>query len=118
MANQAQPRLMLDTTNVSYEVSINAVPKLDQNRAQKIDRMSGLPMWSVVLYALGEGWAGTMEVTVTNRERPTATVRQPVIPVDLEALPWTNERDGKTRSGVAFKATDLQVIEVPALATA
>jgi hypothetical protein len=118
MANQLQPRLMLDTTNVSYEVSINAQPKRDQNNGQKIDRMSGLPMWSVVLYALGDGWAGVMDVTVTAQERPAATVRQQVVPVGLEALPWTNERDGKTRSGIAYKATDLKLIGAESLVTA
>jgi hypothetical protein len=118
MSNQLQPRLMLDTTNVSYEVSINAVPKRDQNGAQKIDRMSGQPMWTVVLYALGDGWAGVMNVTVTSEDKPAATVRQQVVPVDLEALPWTSERDGKTRSGLAFKATDLKLIEAASLVAA
>jgi hypothetical protein len=118
MPNNLQPRLMLDTTNVIYELSIPAVPKLDQNGAQKIDRESGQPMWSVVLYGRGhvgsQPWSAVFNVTVVSAEKPSATVCQQVVPTDLEALPWTSERDGKTRSGLAFKASALQVIEAVA----
>lgn len=121
MASQLQPRLMLDTENVIYELSIPAVPKLDANNAQKIDRESGLPMWTAVLYGRGrvgaQPWAATFNVTVVAREMPTATVCQQVVPLDLEALPWNNtDREGKTRSGIAFRATGLESVEasVPA----
>jgi hypothetical protein len=104
-------RLMLDTSRVSYEVSINPVPKLDLGGQQKFDRDSKQPLWTVALYALSEGSAEVINVTVVSPTMPAVAVRQPVIPVDLEALPWVNDRDGKVRSGVAFKASGLRTIE-------
>lgn len=104
-------RLMLDTSRTSYEVSINPVPKLDQNGQQKFDRESKQPMWTVALYALAEGAAEVINVTVVSPVMPQVAVRQPVVPVDLEALPWVNERDGKVRSGVAFRAAGLNPID-------
>jgi hypothetical protein len=32
------------------------------------------------------------------------------VPIDLEALPWVSEQNGKSRNGVAFKATGLDVV--------
>ena len=50
MANQprisTQPRLMLDINNVIFEMADDIMPKLDDKGAQKIDRESGLPMWT------------------------------------------------------------------------
>ena len=107
-------RLLLDTSRVSYEVSVNPVPKLDQNGQQKFDRETKNPMWTVHLYALSEGSAEVINVTVVNPVMPPVTVRQPVVPVDLEALPWLNERDGKVRSGVAFRASALTPLDAAA----
>jgi hypothetical protein len=104
-------RLLLDTSRVSYEVSVNPVPKLDQSGQQKFDRETKSPMWTVHLYALSEGAAEVLNVTVVSPVQPAVTVRQPVMPVDLEALPWVNDRDGKVRSGVAFRAAGLRLIE-------
>jgi hypothetical protein len=40
-----QPRLMLDTTNVIFELSDDVMPKLDdKTRTQKLDRETGLPL--------------------------------------------------------------------------
>lgn len=107
-------RLLLDTSRVSYEVSVNPVPKLDQNGQQKFDRETKNPMWTVHLYALSEGAAEVINVTVVNPVMPPVTVRQPVQPVDLEALPWVNDRDGKVRSGVAFRASGLTPLDTAA----
>ncbi|MEW2475519.1 hypothetical protein [Micromonospora gifhornensis] len=104
-------RLMLDTSRVSYEVSVNPVPKLDQNGQQKFDRETKQPMWTVHLYALSEGSAEVINVTVVSPTVPPVAVRQPVLPVDLEALPWVNDRDGKVRSGVAFRAAGLRPLD-------
>lgn len=107
-------RLLLDTSRVSYEVAVNPVPKLDQNGQQKFDRETKNPMWTVQLYALSEGAAEVINVTVVNPVMPAVTVRQPVVPVDLEALPWVNDRDGKVRSGVAFRASGLTPLDAAA----
>ncbi|MFC0005523.1 hypothetical protein [Micromonospora siamensis] len=104
-------RLLLDTSRVSYEVSVNPVPKLDQNGQQKFDRETKHPMWTVHLYALSENSGEVINVTVVSPTLPPVTVRQPVVPVDLEALPWVNDRDGKVRSGVAFRASALKALD-------
>jgi hypothetical protein len=122
MAGQDQFRLMLDNTNVVYEVSIPAKPKLDMNNTHKHDRNSGLPMWTARLYARGRVgdslWSAVFDVTVVSADKPSATVCQQVVPLDLEALPWASEREGKTRTGIAYKASGLQIIEAPVLAGA
>ncbi|MCX5117273.1 hypothetical protein OG992_08785 [Micromonospora sp. NBC_00362] len=107
-------RLLLDTSRVSYEVAVNPVPKLDQTGQQKFDRETKAPMWAVELYALSEGAAEVIKVTVVSPVMPAVTVRQPVNPVELEALPWFNERDGKARHGVAFRAMGLTPVDTTA----
>ncbi|MBG6069381.1 hypothetical protein [Micromonospora ureilytica] len=104
-------RLLLDTSRVSYEVAVNPVPKLDQSGQQKFDRETKAPMWAVQLYALADGSAEVINVTVVSPVMPAVTVRQPVVPVNLEALPWVNDRDGKVRSGVAFRASALTAMD-------
>ena len=115
MPSNLQPRLMLDNTNTIYEVSEEAVPKMDQaGVTQKVDRESGLPMWTVALYgrgrAAGKKWSQVINVTVVSADRPDAQEGEQVVPTDLEALPWMSEQNGKARNGVAFKATGLQVV--------
>jgi hypothetical protein len=110
----SQPRLMLDTTNVIFEMADDIMPKLDDKGAQKIDRESGLPMWTAPMFgrgrAVGRKWSGQLNVTIVSPDKPQAEDGDRVIPVDLEALPWVSEQNGKTRNGVAFKALALDVV--------
>ena len=112
-----QPRLMLDTTNVIFEMADDIMPKLDDKGAQKIDRESGLPMWTAPMFgrgrAVGRKWSGQLNVTIVSPDKPVAEDGDRVIPVDLEALPWVSEQNGKTRNGVAFKASGLDVVSAP-----
>ena len=110
-----QPRLMLDTTNVIFELSDDVTPKIDEKtKAQKLDRESGLPMWTAPVYgrgrAAGRMWNAVFDVTVVSESRPAAEEGDQVVPIDLEALPWVSEQNGKSRNGVAFKATGLDVV--------
>jgi hypothetical protein len=122
MPSNLQPPLMLDITNVIFEVSQVATPKLDEKtNAQKLDFETKLPVWMVVLYARGRGWSAVFNVAVTNVDKPTANVCEQVVPVDLEAFPWANKRkNGDINSGVSFKCSSLQPVEtrVPAMAGA
>lgn len=113
MPSNLQPRLMLDITNVIFEVSQPATPKLDEKtNAQKLDFETKLPVWMVVLYARGRGWSAVFNVAVTNVDKPTAAVCEQVVPIDLEAFPWANKRkDGEVNSGVSFKCAELQAVE-------
>ncbi|MEV6845467.1 hypothetical protein [Actinoplanes sp. NPDC051411] len=110
----SQPRLMLDTTNVIFEMADDIFPKLDDKGGQKIDRESGLPMWTAPMFgrgrAVGRKWSGQLNVTIVSADKPIAEDGDRVIPVDLEALPWVSEQNGRTRNGVAFKASALDVI--------
>ena len=110
-----QPRLMLDTTNVIFEMADDIMPKIDDKTGtQKLDRETGLPMWTAPMFgrgrAVGRKWSGQLNVTIVSAEKPIAEDGDRVVPVDLEALPWVSEQNGKTRNGVAFKASALDVI--------
>ena len=122
MPSNLQPRLMLDTTHVIFEVSQVATPKLDERTGtQKLDFETKLPVWMVVLYARGRGWSAVFNVAVTSVDKPTADVCEQVVPVGLEAFPWANKRkDGDINSGVSFKCSALLPVEtrVPAMAGA
>ena len=122
MAISLQPRLMLDTTNVIFEVAGDITPKVDDKGAQKLDRATKLPMWTVPLYGRGrvegEKWSAVFNVTVLGHDKPAADDGDRVVPVSLEALPWVSEQNGRTRSGTAFKATGLDVIAQTAVAAA
>jgi hypothetical protein len=118
-----QPRLMLDTTNVIFEMADDIVPKIDdKTNAQKLDRETGLPMWVAPLFgrgrAAGRKWNGKLNVTIVSAAKPTAEDGDRVIPIDLEALPWVSEQNGKTRNGVAYKANGLDVVSLPAVKAA
>ncbi len=127
MPSSLQPRLMLDTTNVIFEMADEITPKRDEKTgAQKLDRETGLSMWTGPLYgrgrAAGKRWSAVFNVTFVCDDKPTAQEGEQVVPTDLEALPWVSEQNGKARNGVAFRATGLQVVNdmvarpVPALA--
>ncbi len=113
-----QPRLMLDTTNVIFELSDDVLPKRDDKTgAQKIDRETGLPLWTAPIYgrgrAAGKKWNAVFNITVVSADKPAAEEGDQVVPQDLEALPWVSEQNGKTRSGVAYKASGLDVVSAP-----
>jgi hypothetical protein len=114
-----QPRLMLDTTNVIFELSDDVLPKRDDKTgAQKIDRETGLPLWTAPIYgrgrAAGKKWNAVFNITVVSADKPAAEEGDQVVPLDLEALPWVSEQNGKSRNGVAFKAMGLDVVSAPA----
>jgi hypothetical protein len=110
---------MLDTTNVIFELSDDVLPKRDDKTgAQKIDRETGLPLWTAPIYgrgrAAGKKWNAVFNITVVSADKPAAEEGDQVVPLDLEALPWVSEQNGKSRNGVAFKAMGLDVVSAPA----
>ncbi|MGW4942950.1 hypothetical protein ACWEOZ_15350 [Actinoplanes sp. NPDC004185] len=112
-----QPRLMLDTTNVIFELSDDVTPKRDDKGVQKTDRETGLPLWTAPIYgrgrSAGKKWNAVFNITVVSLDKPAAEEGDQVVPTDLEALPWVSEQNGRTRSGTAFKATGLDVVSAP-----
>jgi hypothetical protein len=118
-----QPRLLLKTEDTIFEMADDILPKRDEKTGtQKLDRETGLPMWTAPMFgrgrAIGKKWSASFDVTVVSAEKPAAEDGDQVVPIDLEALPWVSEQNGKTRNGVAFKASGLDVVSGPAVKAA
>ena len=118
-----QPRLLLKTEDTIFEMADDILPKRDEKTGtQKLDRETGLPMWTAPMFgrgrAIGKKWSASFDVTVVSAEKPAAEDGDQVVPIDLEALPWVSEQNGKTRNGVAFKASGLDVVSGPAVQAA
>jgi hypothetical protein len=101
-------KLYIDTRNVEFSVTRNPQPKTDQNGKQKFNK-DGAPMWQTQVQALDEDGGEHLMLTTVG-EKPQVTVRQVVVPVGLEAIPWNTNG----RNGVAFRASELKSIAVPA----
>jgi hypothetical protein len=101
---------MLNTENVVFTAQRNMAPKLDNAGKQKFDTRSNLPMWMVQVNALDHEGGEILNITVVSETKPDVSVGQVIAPTDLEALPWSSDRDGKLRSGVAFRASGLRVL--------
>jgi hypothetical protein len=107
-------RLWLDVTKARFMVTCNPEPKLAdlKTRTQKVDAESSLPMWSTELTALTPNGASVIQVTTVGSSIPVVSVGEIVVPEGLEALPWTNkDRDGEMRTGIAYRANALKVLE-------
>jgi hypothetical protein len=101
-------RHLVDIRKVAFTATMNPTEKLDQNGKQKINR-DGALMWATQVMALDDTGAEVLTITVAG-VKPNVTVGQMVIPVELEAIPWSN--NGK--HGIAYRAVELR----PATASA
>jgi hypothetical protein len=101
-------KLYLAITDVEFSVTRNPEPKADQTGKQKFTK-DGAPMWQTQVQALDDGGAEVLMLT-TAGEKPKVTVRERVIPVGLEAIPWNTNG----RHGVAYRASELKPVAVTA----
>jgi hypothetical protein len=101
-------RLLIDTSKVSFTVSRDPQAKMEQGNqpAQKRDRNTGFPLWSVQLVAMEADGAEVINVTVAGEQPPKVNAGQLVTPVELQAIPWA--QNGK--NGTAFRATELKPV--------
>ncbi len=101
-------RLLIDTSKVSFTVSREPQAKLEQGSqpAQKRDRNTGFPLWTVQLVAMEADGAEVINVTMAGQEAPKVTAGQLVSPVELQAIPWA--QNGK--NGTAFRAIELKPV--------
>jgi hypothetical protein len=99
-------RLMVDFSGVSFQVTHEAKEKLDQDRKQKRDRVVDLPLWVVEVMALDDSGGQMINLTLAAATRPGLKVGSVVVPVELEAIPWSTA-NGK--SGVAFRVQALNL---------
>jgi hypothetical protein len=91
-----------------FSVSRESEEKRDEHGQQKTERGTGRPMWTTQLFVQDSDGGEVVTVT-TAGERPTVRVGTTVVPVQLEALPWAQTRNGTQRNGVAYRATELKV---------
>lgn len=103
-------RLYINTENVLFTAQRNMSAKLDNQGKQKFDQRSNLPMWTIQANALDANGGEIINITVVSEVKPDVSVGQNFVPVELEALPWTSNRDNTVRSGVAFRASALRVL--------
>jgi hypothetical protein len=101
-------RLLIDTSKVTFTVSREAQAKMEQGNspAQRRDRNTGFPLWTVQLVAMEADGAEVINVTVAGQEPPKVSAGQLVSPVELQAIPWA--QNGK--NGTAFRAIDLKPV--------
>jgi len=95
-------RLIVDISNVQFQVTSNPKEKTDQTGKQKFN-VDGQPMWTTQVLAQDGENGEVLQVSVAGG-KPTVAVGQQVRPLGLEAIPWNN--NGK--HGVAFRATEIR----------
>ena len=96
-------RLLVDTSRVRFTVSKPPEEKRDMDGKQRSDRRTGELLYTVQLVAFDDTGAEVITVTVAGNP-PKVTVGQDVLAVELEAIPWVQEK----RSGTAYRAKDVR----------
>jgi len=101
-------KLYVDLTGKQVTVSKEPGEKKDENGRQRTERGTGRPMWTTQVFVLDEDGGEVITIT-TAGEMPNVKVGTVVFPVQLEALPWSQVKNGNHRSGVAYRATELRI---------
>lgn len=101
-------QLMIDTSRVTFTVGREVQPRTDQNGVQRVEKGTQLPMWTVQLVAVDARGAEVINVTYVGANPPNLTVGQFVTPIELQAIPWAQEK----RNGTAFRASDFKIVAV------
>ncbi|WP_067973826.1 SCO3933 family regulatory protein [Mycolicibacter icosiumassiliensis] len=95
-------RLLIDTRQMQFTVTKNAEPRVTHDTgAQRTDRQTGEPLFSVQLLVLDDTGGEVIAVTVAGP--PKVTVGAAVAVTDLIAIPWQQG----DRSGVAYRAASI-----------
>ena len=106
-------KLYVDTNGKQVSVTKDPIEKLDgPNGRQKLERVTGRPMWSTQVFVLDDDGGEVITVT-TAGERPNVKVGQSVAVSKLEALPWSTNG----RSGVAFRAEEIKAAGLASVKT-
>jgi len=100
-------KIYVDTTGKQLTASKDPEPKTDQSGKQRSERDTGRLMWVTQVFVLDETGGEVIQVT-TAGEKPKVSQGQLVNAVQLEAVPWSMEQNGKARSGVSFRATEVK----------
>ena len=115
-------RYLLKTEGVEFEVAKAPVPKMEQNGVQRVNKMTGLPVWTVGLLVLDTAaeTAEDLMVSVASATMPAVRWREPVEVTGLEVVPWQSrdKKTGEDRSGVVFRVSEIRPIGFGATAAA
>jgi hypothetical protein len=104
-------KIYVDTTGKQLTASKDPEPKTDQQGRQRTEKDSGRPMWSTQVFVLDETGGEVIMVTTVG-EKPNVRQGELVSLVQLEAVPWSMESNGKARSGVSFRAVEIKKADV------
>lgn len=96
-------RLLIDTSGVSFMVTKEPEPKVDQTGQQQHRKSDGAPMWQTQVTAMDEETGAEVIRIATAGPRPEVVLMEVIHPVGLLAIPWGNNG----RNGVAFRAERL-----------
>lgn len=100
-------KIYVDTTGKQLTVSRAPEPKTDQSGKQRSERETGRLMWSTQIFVLDET-GGEVVMVTTAGEKPNVSQGDLVSLVQMEAVPWSMESNGKARSGVSFRAAEIK----------
>ena len=100
-------KIYVDTTGKQLTVSKDPEPKVDQNGRQRSERDTGRPLYQTQLFVMDET-GGEVITATTAGEKPNVRQGQLVTAVQLEAVPWSMETNGKARSGVSYRAAEIK----------
>ena len=104
-------RHYLDTMGKQWTAASEPQPKNDQHGRQRAEKDTGRPMWATQVFVMDESGGEVITVTTVG-EKPDVHQGQLVQPVQLEAIPWSMETNGKARSGISYRASALKLVEV------
>ncbi|ETW25562.1 hypothetical protein [Mycobacterium gastri] len=92
-------KLLINTTAVTFTCTRAPEQRVNFDTGQpRMDKATGLPLWSVQVMALDESGGDVISVTVAGE--PKVSAGRAVTVTGLVALPWS--QDG--RSGIAYRA--------------
>ena len=96
-------KVIVDTTDITFQVSRKSQPKVDEKGNQRSERGTGRPMWQTQVIAIDEDGGEVISVTTVG-EMPSVEVGQFVVLDRLEAKAWATNG----RNGTAFRAASLK----------
>jgi len=104
-------KIYVDQTGKQVTVARRPEPKVDQAGRQRVEKDTGRPLNQTQVFVMDET-GGEVIVVTTVGEKPIVAQGQLVSLVQLEAIPWSMESNGKARSGVSFRAVEIKPVEV------
>ncbi|MFC7966108.1 SCO3933 family regulatory protein [Streptomyces cinereoruber] len=105
------------TSTTRHMLGVLPTPKFtDMEKTQlATDRETGEPLYTVTLFVMEDGAAEAIKVTVPKSGLPNGlNVGAFVRPLDLFATPWARVFNGQLQDGIAYRASGLEVVAMPA----